>query len=705
MSARGFGTLSALPLAIAALLNASVGAAQQAGTVEGRVTDAHTGEPLSGVLIEATGAEGPVISDRQGRWRLQLTPGSHRLTASFIGYAEESREIDVGRGGRVEIAMTRRALPLDAVVVTASRRVQRLADAPIATELISRAEIIATGGSDVAQVLSERLGVHLESGPPGGEGAMLQGLSSERVLVLVDGQPLVGRIGGTLDVTRVPTSAIERIEVVKGSQSSLYGSEAMGGVINIITRSAPPGQVRGSVAVTTGTQGRLDGSGTIGGAAGGVEYLADIGRRSIEYTPGFSSAPGAEAERWDGLVKLGWSPSSEVKMEVSGLSIDESQRWRSGPLYTFSDNRQTNGRLALEWSRGRHRLAPSISYSGFEHLSRQATSPRPVDGSGDLENQRLLEGEVMYGVELDRFTLDLGVEAKREHIESDRVEGGERTMDTVEPFAQATIGGGALRLIPGARLTVSEEWGNRFTPRAALMYRPVPELALRASVGQGYRAPSFKELGMEFLNASPGGGYRIRGNPDLKPETSRNLSADIEWAPGASYLRVSAFHNRFDDFIETQLAAEEDGVVVYTYQNVADGFTRGLEVEAGWAARGFRVEGGYALLDTGEGASGAPLLGRPKHSARFTTEQPPVFGFRTLLSAVYTGETPIQRTEEGIVSRESYLRLDARVARRLPGGFELAIGGRNLLDSAPDGWSGFNDRHLYVGLTWAAGAN
>src|SRR5690606_11377643 len=84
MSARGFGTLSALPLAIAALLNASVGAAQQAGTVEGRVTDAHTGEPLSGVLIEATGAEGPVISDRQGRWRLQLTPGSHRLTASFI---------------------------------------------------------------------------------------------------------------------------------------------------------------------------------------------------------------------------------------------------------------------------------------------------------------------------------------------------------------------------------------------------------------------------------------------------------------------------------------------------------------------------------------------------------------------------------------------------------------------------------------------
>src|SRR5690606_21819321 len=127
---------------------------------------------------------------------------------------------------------------LDALVVTASRRLERLADTPVTTELITRRDIEEARVSDLSTLLTQRLGIQLEGGHPAGEGVMLQGLGSERVLILLDGQPVVGRISGTIDISRLPTSMVERVEVVKGSQSSLYGSDAMGGVVNVITRTA-----------------------------------------------------------------------------------------------------------------------------------------------------------------------------------------------------------------------------------------------------------------------------------------------------------------------------------------------------------------------------------------------------------------------------------------------------------------------------------
>jgi outer membrane receptor for ferrienterochelin and colicins len=86
---------------------------------------------------------------------------------------------------------------------------------------------------------------------------------------------------------------------------------------------------------------------------------------------------------------------------------------------------------------------------------------------------------------------------------------------------------------------------------------------------------------MEFLNVGPAIGYTVRGNPDLRPEVSRNLTASVEWAAARSYLRVQAFENRFDDFIETRAVGDSSGVTIYTYGNVDDGFTRGGEIEAG----------------------------------------------------------------------------------------------------------------------------
>lgn len=691
--------LSALPLP----------AHGQAGEARGRVVDASTGQGVADatVRVEGNSLARTVVADDEGRWRLTGLPaGRYELAVGRLGYSPATTNVSLPlAGGGVVTALTPDALPLDALIVTASRRLQRLADAPVTTELISRREIEAARVPDISTLLTQRLGIQLEGGHPAGEGVMLQGLGSERVLVLLDGQPLVGRLSGTLDISRLPTSMVERIEVVKGSQSSLYGSEAMGGVVNIITRSSGAEPWRVGLDATTGSQGRMDLSGTLAGNAGDFDVLIDLGRRMTEVAPGMEITQDALAERWDGLAKIGWRPSESFRMDASALLLDERQRWRGGQLYQFADNDQRGARVGAEWQRGSHRVAPTLHWTEFEHLARQAAVSTPAAGSGERELQRLLEAEVLYNLGLGSTALDFGVEAKREEISSDRVANADRTQHTVEPFFQATVPVGELRLVPGARMTWSEEWGAHFTPRLATLYRPVPDVALRASVGRGYRAPSFKELYMEFLNVGPGFSYTVRGNPLLQPETSTNLTFSVEWSPGPLYLRSQLFETRFDDFIETTLRGDSSGVEVYTYGNISEGVTRGLELEGGFTRGPLRGEAGYSYLFAEDRQTGDALLGRPEHSGRASLESALPLGTRAALTGIYTGTTPVQRNDEGVVEREAYLRFDATLSGALPGGLQLTGGVRNLLDARPEQWPGFTGRHLFIGIGWrTAGA-
>lgn len=608
-----------------------------------------------------------------------------------------------GAAAQDSTAVPERVFSLDSVVVTVSRRPQRLADVPVATELISRREIERTGASDLSAVLTERAGIVTEGGHPAGAGVMLQGLGSERVLILLDGQPFVGRISGKIDLSRIPTSMIERVEVVKGPQSTLYGSEAMGGVVNVITRRADRNAWSAGVEARAGSQDRRDASMHLRGGAGPATGGLDLGRRGISLTPGQAETAGARAERWDGLAKLRWAADSSLVVEASALALDERQRWRSGQLWYFADNRQWSARLGADWSWGAHRISPTLYATEFSHLSRRANASRPVAGTGEREAQRLFEAELLYTGPVGGKVLDAGVEVVREEIDSDRVFGEARVLHSVEPFAQVTLGGDGWSVVPGMRLSWSEQWGTHWTPRVAVLYRPVPLLALRGSVGRGYRAPAFKELYMDFLNIGPGYGYAVRGNSDLRPETSANVMVGAEWAGERVYLRGQLFGNRFDDFIETRLAGDSSGITLYTYGNIEDGRTRGGEVEAGTALGGLVAEAGYSYL-VARGGDDRPLPGRPTHSARISLSHAWPFGLRAALTGLYTGETPVRRTETEngleVLKREDFTRFDLRLAQEAPYGLDLVLGVDNLLDARPGEWPGYAGRHLYIGLNF-----
>jgi outer membrane receptor for ferrienterochelin and colicins len=383
--------------------------------------------------------------------------------------------------------------------------------------------------------------------------------------------------------------------------------------------------------------------------------------------------------------------------------VDERQRWRSGQLYQFADNVQWGLRASAAVTAGAHRFAPTFYATEFDHLARRGAETEPP-ASGESERQRLLQASLVYATRMASVDLDAGIELRDESIRSDRVRGGALDIGSVGGYAQASMPFGTATIVPGIRVTTSRAWGAHVTPRVALLVRPLRDIALRASVGTGYRAPAFKELGMQFLNIGPGFGYAVRGNPDLRPETSFNVTGGVEWSGEHVYLRAQGFFNRLDDFIETQQTGDSAGVLLFTYDNIASGETRGVEFDAAaTVGRGVRLEAGYARL-IARGGDDEPLLGRPAHSGRLAWSYVRPSGLRLSLTSLHTGSTPVARDESGVLTRSAFTRFDARVAQSLPRGFEVAAGVDNVFDARPERWPGFAARQLHVSLAWNAGA-
>lgn len=690
-------------------LTTAAGAQDAPSGLRGVVREAETGEPAVGAEVVLTARDGSArfraIVASDGTWSIVPLPsGTYAVDIRALGFRPWRGDAVVGPGVVTlpSVNMERAIVPLDAVVVTAARRLQKLADVPVPTELITREQIERSGASDVAQVLLEQTGIEIQGGHPVGTGVYLQGLGDQRVLVLLDGQPVVGRIAGMVDISRIPVVGIERIEVVKGPQSTLYGSAAMGGVVNIVTRPTPDQRIEAEATLTGGEQGRREGAARLGWGSEHLGLTAEIGRRSNNVIAGNSDSADASTASWDAGLK------SDVRLGSTALQValnmvDEQQQWRDAPLYYTYDNLQWSARTSLKGNEGPHRFEVTGYAAGFDHLSRRSNEPTPLEGTGTEETQGLLKLEGLYGLNVGRHALDLGLALQQDRIRSDRIEGYARDQTLFEPFAQYGFDIGVLGFLTGARVSSSSQWGTAWTPQLSVRWRPAQSVTVRGSAGRGYRIPDFKETAITHVNTPSG--YVVFGNPLLEPEHSGTVSLGFEVAPGGTYGRAQAFYTRYRNFIESALVSDTGALDVYTYENRASGTTAGVEVEAGALVGRLRLEASYAWLRTHDDETdGGPLLGSPEHSARATAQLAIPIGLRVGATAVYTGVTPADRdSTEAIVYRPSWLRIDARVAYQLGGIVDLALGAENLFDQQPEGWPGFTGRRVYASCTWRLG--
>lgn len=603
------------------------------------------------------------------------------------------------------------------VVVTGSRTERPLSEAPVATQVIGRAEIRESGARNVAELLEEQPGVYMAPSFAG-SGPELQGLDSSYTLVLVDGQRAIGRIGGVIDLRRYPLEDIERIEIVRGASSALYGADALAGVINIITRRSRRA-LEAQAEAGYGDRHRVDLSGRVGASGGaGWSSLSGALHRVDAYDldPSDVTTSGSEIEQYEAALRAGRRIGEALELAAHADyryraqdGVDES----GGGAVLDRRNRTEEATFSLrpEWTPSAEtKLSLRAGYSYFRDQfmldQRQGVA---LDEYQDTREQ-LAQG----GAQLDtwlhpsHFT-SVGVEGLYEHLRSERLASGRGDRQRGAIYAQdewTLLEGPLLVLLPGARLDIDSDFGAYATPRLALRFDPTSALTLRASAGLGFRAPDFREQLLFFEN--PGAGYVVVGNPDLEPERSRNVTLGAELHPLREvWLSVSLFRNDLSDMISTEIESTGDAAAAtrFRYENVRSAYTQGVEANLRLhPLGGLRLDFGYSFIDTKDEDLDRPLSGRPRHRATLAlTHREPSIGFETVWRAALIGERTFYEDTDGDGSEEprnadGYASVDLRVAQHVAFGASAFLLAENVLDAGDPELSPLPPRSFTVGL-------
>jgi outer membrane receptor for ferrienterochelin and colicins len=599
----------------------------------------------------------------------------------------------------------------DEVVVTGTRSVELRRRSLVKVDVVTRDEAQRRGATNVGEALAGQLGLQVNPSAYGALGrpaaAQMGGLDRDRVLVLEDGERVVGDFGGAIDLAQMPLGGVSRIEVVEGPTSALYGTSAIGGVINVI--SGPP--------ELEGLSGRLQLEARypwLGLGVGELAWREDdawaaaeasfVGARNIALSPPDTSTP--DLYRLGAGVRVGTSfgrghdASLRVRFtrEASeGLSTEEVP----GLGRFFIDLPEATDRLAVTL-RDRlvlgpgHSLRLSLAKQWFWNESGRDRRDSPIDDlrsrehtmhSGELVGS-FFEGQIVSGLvgaraEVESFEQSLSrVRSTGGELSStDQIEVEPTTLGQAALYGQARVDPvDALSLSVGARLEASPRHGATAAPRVALAIRPSERLTLRLAGGRGYRVPSAKEVGFTFDHSSIG--YRVIGNPDLQPETSWGLSGDISARVDKRLeLLLGGYANWVDQLIDLRLApgsATTTGVADYTYVNVGEARTAGFTAGAkGRVQSWLRAEVGYAYLFTRDEEAQRPLPGRPPHTLLSSLHAEAPIGLEVYLRA----RTVLDAYLDDELRAPGFSMLDLRLSQALGGGFRAYVGALNLLDS------------------------
>lgn len=639
---------------------------------------------------------------------------------------------------------------MDELVVTATRTPGRLGDSPVAVEVVGRDELEGSGADTLAEVLERQPGVQVTRSFRGAT-LRMNGLDSDYVLVLVDGQPVQGRVGGAIDLSRFPVERIERLELVRGAASALYGADAIGGVVNIITRQGE----RGAAVVA-----RM-GAGAIVGDATEASLTRYPGALPLTWWPG--AAPNATVdsnvsasvggERWSSwsLASIQSTPAltkpGELGTQFDGQAtgsfserldyrVTDDHRWTAQAAYTqrraaaieesdagaIIDRAQSTefveasiGPDILFGSRGR--LTTNLAWSAFRDQTlldqRGATALDTYEETWDHATELDVVGTV---VPTDRHAVTSGVELRHEVLRTDRLRQPEVDRQRGSVFVQDvweatdTEQAQQLMVVSGVRYDRDSLFGDAWSPRLALRWDPTRTVVVRGSVGRGFRAPPFKDLYLSFANL--GAGYTVDGNPALEPETAWNETLSVGWAPHSD-LAFDLVAQRTD--LQNMIAAETVALAAageparYSYVNIDEAWTQSVDFTAGWQADELlELDARGGLLQTRDLTRDRPLSGRPPATAglEVRTFSP---SERLRFDAAYAWQAPAEffLDEDSDGTEETYEApawhiVDTRLAFQASRRVEFHVGVENILDTGDLEYAATRPRRVFGGLTVSA---
>ena len=573
----------------------------------------------AGATVAVKGTTLGSTADKNGFYRItRLTPGTCSLRISLVGFETQEMRQTLNQGeNRADFTLAESDINLNEVVVTGTRSEKMLKNVPVVTQVILARQMLNIGITNVAVAL-ENMVPGLDLSQFGTRTAVtLQGMDAKYVLFLVDGERIAGEVNGDIDYSMLNLDNIDRIEVIKGASSSLYGSNAIGGVINIITR-------------------RISDS-----------FDGKLYSRYSKYNELFS---GGGFSMKKGIIGSGTN-FNYSRSDGYDLTSDSPHDWTQNPYNSF------NIRQKFEITPGPHLLI--TPYFGYYQFIRGNVSARPVhdfyqDFNMGIKGQYYLgNNSFTFSYYRDRYnTFDIleqlnnqkdvvsydiiqtpritgnfyisernnliaGLEYNYESLYSVRNEGGLKNESEGVFYVQEDFYlGNKLNIVAGIRASNHSSYGFNAAPKVSVLFKQ-GFFNFRASAGTGFRSPSLKEL---YMNFDHFGEWYIIGNPDLKPEKSKYLSGSVEFMRPWNNSTLTLYRNSLSQMI-TDRWLPDSITLTRQYQNIASANVMGLDIYSRQKIlKGLWISAGYSYINSHDNESGLQLYGTTRHSGHVAAD-------------------------------------------------------------------------------------
>jgi vitamin B12 transporter len=497
---------------------------------------------------------------------------------------------------------------IDPVFVTATRSPQLLTELIADVTYIGPDEIARASAQSLAELLQRQPGIQIvTSGGPGSTtGAFLRGANTNQTLLLIDGMRIGSSSTGTAPLEAIPLDQIDHIEILRGPAASLYGADAIGGVIQVFTRSAG-GALAANASAGYGTYDTSNLAGGVSGAVGAWRlalqgaHRQSAGFNAIWNPANFSYNPdrdGYTNDSGSGRIAYGFAPEQEVSAQFFKSRLNT--QFDAG--VEFDDRTITTVEsYAVE---SRNRLAPFwMSTLGAGASSDDSTSQTGFGPSrfDTLQRQYLWQSDFT----LPRGMLSVAAIRREERLDTDAAFAvTSRNTNAIVGVYQLRDGPNALQA--NLRHDQSSQYGGRTSGAFSYAYTIVPELRASASYGTGFKAPTFNDLY-----------YPGFANPDLEPETARNFEAALRFANNEVNAGVVAYRNRVRDLIVFQCDASFNCAP----QNVANATLEGVTLEFQWLSGGASIRASADFARPFDDATGNLLPRRARRYAGLEATQ------------------------------------------------------------------------------------
>jgi len=624
-----------------ALTGASLNA-QESATLSGRVVAVTDGAPIAGATVRLPGMERGVLTDEEGRFLLAgLAPGRHQLVVRRIGFETIRRRVTLGAGERRDLTLR---LPASAVrtedlVVTATRTEERMRDVAASVSVLSTKQVESNPGRTADDLLRVATSVNLPRASstvthPTAQSVSIRGTGRPRTLVLLDGIPLNDAFGGWIRWGLAPKSMVDRVEVLRGGGSSLFGTYAMGGVIQLFSRR-PEGndfRARGNLGERELRHGDLYASRVTGDWAFSLAGQLESGGGFVEVAEDDRGPVDIESSsaRRNLTGRVEFTPSEDRRFWLLGSLVDEN-RDNGTPL---QDNERTIGTLALgteigSGESGLWRASVFGSVHRFDNKNSRTFDGRaretltkdqdvPVEDVGaSLLWSRQLADALALTVGTDVRFID-GTNEEVQFAVDGSVDqafdtGGKQLLSGL--FLQSVVTPvdpvrfeGSLRIDSWNSFDAFKDFRNgpdeelasadaqELSPRLGLTVEVTEEVSVRGAAYRTFRAPTPNELFRGFFASN----LSFEPNPSLRPETLYGAEAGVDWRPiGGLRLSTTGFWNQIEDRIDFIFEGFREGQGRLRRQNIGKTRLRGAEAEVGYRL-GDRLEvtANYTFVDS-----------------------------------------------------------------------------------------------------------